>query len=264
MDFIKKHYEKVILSVVLLGLVGALVFLPFIISADREQVEVMINSLINPPVKPLPDLDLSAEDEAIQRLHTNYNLDFETTNKLFNPVDWEKAPDGTLIPIRNPDMIGVGALAVTKINPLYLIVTLQSVITNEFGARYVVGIERQGSPIRSQQRRMERYVSTDDPKKDLFTLLGVKGDPANPTELDLKLADTDETVAISQDKPFQEVDGYTADFKYDPEKKVFLNRRVGSVLSFGGDNYTIVDIKPDEVVLSAESNQKRTTKSYTP
>jgi hypothetical protein len=31
MDFVKKHYEKILLSVVLLGLVGALVFLPFLI-----------------------------------------------------------------------------------------------------------------------------------------------------------------------------------------------------------------------------------------
>ena len=32
MDFVKKHYEKILLTVVLLGLVGALVFLPFMIA----------------------------------------------------------------------------------------------------------------------------------------------------------------------------------------------------------------------------------------
>ena len=32
MDFVKKHYEKIILSAVLLGVVGFLVFLPFVIS----------------------------------------------------------------------------------------------------------------------------------------------------------------------------------------------------------------------------------------
>jgi hypothetical protein len=264
MDFVKKHYEKIILSLVLLGLVGALVFLPFIISADKQQVEVMITSLINPPVKPLPDLDLSRNDAAIQRLHSDFDLDLETTNKLFNPVEWQKTPDGNLIPIRNSDAIGVGAVVVTKISPLYLIVSLQSVMTNELGARYAIGIERQAAPTRAQQHRVERYVSVDDRKKDLFTLEDVKGAPESPDEIDLKLADTGEAVVITRDKPFQRIDGYTADFRYDPEKRTFLNRRVGSVISFGGDDYTIVDIKPDEVILSAQSNQKRTTKPYTP
>ena len=264
MDFVKKHYEKIILSIVLLGLVGALVFLPFIISANRQAVNDMINSLINPPVKPLPDLDLSQEDAAARRIHSDYYLDLETTNKLFNPVEWQKTPDGNLIPIRNAGMIGVGAVVVTKISPLYLIVSLQSVITNELGARYAIGIERQAAATRAQQHRVERYASTDDRKKDLFTLEAVKGAPESPDELDLKLTDTGEAVAITREKPFQRVDGYTADLKYDPEKKTFLNRRVGSVISFGGDDYTIVDIKPDEVILSAQSNQKRTTKPYTP
>ena len=36
MDFVKKHYEKILLGVVLLGLVGALVFLPFMIFSDQD------------------------------------------------------------------------------------------------------------------------------------------------------------------------------------------------------------------------------------
>ena len=36
MDFIKKHYEKIMLGVVLLGLVGVLVFMPFLIPSDRQ------------------------------------------------------------------------------------------------------------------------------------------------------------------------------------------------------------------------------------
>ncbi len=35
MDFIKKHYDKIILSAVLLGVVGFLVFLPFVISSEQ-------------------------------------------------------------------------------------------------------------------------------------------------------------------------------------------------------------------------------------
>ena len=37
MDFIKKHYEKVLLGVVLVGLIGALGYLPFKISDEKTK-----------------------------------------------------------------------------------------------------------------------------------------------------------------------------------------------------------------------------------
>ena len=39
MDFLKKHYEKILLTVVLLGSVGLLVAMPFFIKADQEDAE---------------------------------------------------------------------------------------------------------------------------------------------------------------------------------------------------------------------------------
>jgi hypothetical protein len=92
----------------------------------------------------------------------------------------------------------------------------------------------------------------------------VKGPPENPSEVVLKLADTGETISIARDKPFQRVDAYTADLKYDPERKTFSGRRVGSAISVGGQDYIVVAIDADEVILSAQSNQKRTTLRYAP
>ena len=37
MEFIKRNYEKIILSIVLLGLVGVLAVMPGIISADQAR-----------------------------------------------------------------------------------------------------------------------------------------------------------------------------------------------------------------------------------
>ena len=37
MDFVKKHYEKILLSVVLLGLMGVLVFMLYLIPSDRTE-----------------------------------------------------------------------------------------------------------------------------------------------------------------------------------------------------------------------------------
>ena len=44
MDFLKKHYEKVLLGVVLLGLAVAVAFLPFKIASEKQKLEDMRNS----------------------------------------------------------------------------------------------------------------------------------------------------------------------------------------------------------------------------
>ena len=54
MNFIKKHYEKILLGIVLLGMVGGLLFLPLLIERDREQMENASRSIISRPAKPLP------------------------------------------------------------------------------------------------------------------------------------------------------------------------------------------------------------------
>jgi hypothetical protein len=264
MDFLKKHYEKIILSLVLLGLVGALVFLPVIISSDQQQQKELSEGMIQGKHKALQPLDLSDQDNVLQRLKSPYNLDFSTTNKLFNPMQWQKAANGYLIKIKTGSEIGGQAAVVTKITPLYLILTLDSVETNALvGARYVVGVERQASPSPSLRHKRQHYVSKGE-KNDVFTLTDVKGDPANPDQLVLKLTDTSDVATISKDKPFQRVDGYAADLQYDPEGKKWQGQRVGADLKFASDDYIIVAIHQNEVILSAASNQKKNVLPYAP
>jgi hypothetical protein len=262
MDFIKKHYEKIILSVVLLGLVGALVVLPFMIAKDREETEQAGATIINVPPKPLPDLDLTEQSNAMARLDSPSNFDFSTTNRLFNPVEWKKAADGTLIKIKTGNEI-VEAALVSKITPLYLVVTFDSVETNGIAPRYVVGVEHQAAVNPAMRHKRQHYVSVGE-KNEAFTLTAIKGAPENPDQLVLKLADTGEEEVVSMDKPFQRADAYMADLKYPPENKNFPGRREGAAISFGGEDYIIVAIHQSEVILSAASNQKRTTLRYAP
>jgi hypothetical protein len=144
------------------------------------------------------------------------------------------------------------------------VLALESVETNELGARYVVAVERQAAASPAMRRKQSRYVSMDDPKKDVFTLLQVKGPPDNPGALVLRLADTGQTITLTNGTPFRRVDAYQADIKYDPERASWTGQRIGNRLRFAGDDYTIVDINSNEVVLSAQSNQKKWTLRYTP
>ena len=262
MDFLKKHYEKLLLGVMLAGLIGVLVFMLFYIAGDKTDMANKRDSLINPHVKALTNVDLSIEEGAMARLKAPYHLDLETTNKLLNPMDWQKALDGSLV--RVGKQTGPQMVQVTNITPLYLVVSLDSVVTNELGATYVIRVERQSAPTPAKRRPVPHYATVGDKPNDAFQLLEVKGPKENPTALVLKLMDTGEVQTIAKDKPFRRTDAYAADFRYPPEGKIFKGRRIGDRMTFGGLDYVVVEVNQNELILEDQSNQKKTSLPFAP
>ena len=270
MDFLKKHYEKVLLGVVLLGLVVSAAFLPLMIAGERKSLQEMADKIINRPVKPLAALDLTKPDALLRRTQTPLALDFKESNKLFNSVPWQRTPppENRLIKVQKGN-VGVEAVVVTRTMPLYLIITLDGVSTNTTGVRYAIGVERESAPKPDQRRKKPYYASVND-KKDTFVIREVKGPPDNPTELVVELTDTGEHVSFAKDKPYKRVDGYIADIKYPPDNKTWLNQRVGSgglgtaAINLAGESYIVVAINKNEVVLSAKSNDKKTPRPFNP
>jgi hypothetical protein len=261
MDFIKKHYEKILLCAVLLGLVGAIVVMGIVIVNDQEKFKEMTEPFFSTP-KPLPELDFTAQTNLVERLQSPLDLDFSTTNKLFNPVQWQRDASGNLIKIKTGHEVGAEAAVITNITPLYFIISLDSVMTNELAPRYAFYVVRQAAAFPPQRMPQRHFASVGDKNPD-FTLVSIAGAPENPDQFNLKLANGD-AVVVTKDKPFRHVDGYMADLKYDPEKFGKTNQREGAILKFAGEDYKIVAIHQNEVVLSAQSNQKRTTLRYAP
>jgi len=265
MQFLKKHYEKILLGVVLTGLIGVLVFMLFYIAADKQAMEEHVNDIINLSVKPLPDLDLTTNSAAMTRLQSPFLLDMETGNKVFNSFTWQKTPDGRLV--KKDTSTGPQVAVVTNIAPLYLVLTLDSASTNEAGARYVIGVEKQADKNPSKRRKQQRFVSKGD-KNDTFTLVDVIGAPENPDAVIIKLADVGDvvgdTVTVTRDKAFRRVTGYMADFRYDPEKKVFHGCRVDTKVSFNGTDYVVFAVNQNELILTDQSNQKNTALPFAP
>jgi hypothetical protein len=257
MDFLKKHYEKVLLGVVLIGLAVAVAVLPFFISSEKAKLNDMKSAVLHPKVKPLTNLDLTMPEQALKRLASPAVIDFGPPNRLFNPMPWQKAADGHLI-LR--DSVGPNRIVVTNITPLYLVLTLDSVTPSDAGSKYVIGIEKQAAPTPGQRNKRQSLCSLNPPtKNETFTMLEVKGKPDDPSQIVVQLNDTGEKAIITRDQPFRRIDGYTADLHYDLEKKVWTHRRVkeGPPLSFNGEEYNIVAINQNEVVLSAKLNGKK-------
>jgi len=262
MEFLKKNYEKILLGFVLAGLIAVLALMLFYISWDKDEMDQTRKDLINPQVKALPALDLSMQSNVVAQLQNFVNLDLENDHKLFNPLEWQRAMDGSLI--KAATATGLKVVVVTGITPLYMNITFDQVMPNSSGALYVVGVEKQADPIPAKRRKQQYYISAVEKPKDTFVLAEVKGAPENPDSLSLKLLDTGEVITVSRDKPYHRVDGYLADFRYDPEKRVFTARRVGDKASFGGGDYVVFEIKQNELVLSDQSNQKKTPLPYKP
>jgi hypothetical protein len=148
-------------------------------------------------------------------------------------------------------------VVINKITPLHLIITLDNVNISDTGAaRYVIGVQKEAATQASQRTKKETYSKLND-KNDTFILRKVDGPPENPTKLTLELNDTGQMVVLTKEQPFKRVDGYMADMKYDPEKQSWNNCRVGRLLHFNGEDYNVVAISQNEVVLSAKSNQKK-------
>src|SRR5258707_8280559 len=139
MDFIKKHYKKVMLGVVLVGMAVGLGVLPFFISSEKAKLQDMKTSVLKPKVKPLTNLDLTVSENALKRLASPAVIDFGPPNRLFNPMPWQKAADGHLI-LR--DSVGPNRIVVTNIVALNLVLTLDSVNTSGPAPQYVIGIEK--------------------------------------------------------------------------------------------------------------------------
>jgi len=258
MDFLKKHYEKVLLGAVLLGLAVAVAFLPFKIADEKQKLEDMRNTLINPKVGPLTNLDMTLPDQVLKEVAAPTVVDFGPPHRLFNPMPWQKAADGHLIKVDAAN-IGPNAVTIVKMVPLYLKLTLNDVTMTDSGARCKIGVEDE-TALSYRDRKKERYCKVGD-KNDTFLLRDLRSSPTNVTAV-LELNDTGQRVEIGTNQPFSRIEGYMVDLKYAPENKAWPGRRVGALLSFNGEDYNIVAITENEVVLSAKSNQKKWTIKY--
>jgi len=259
MEILKKHYEKLVLGGVLLILAVSAALLPVMIGSERDSLKTTSEGIITTPSKPLESLNFSTQQVVLQRVVAGVTLDLSSRHKTFNPVFWQKTPDGRVVKVATGDETGPKALTVMENTPLYLTITLDSINAGDGTSptRYIIGVEREGATD-ATKRRKKQYYATVDNKNDAFLLRKVNGPPDNPTDLILELVDSGEEVVISKEKPFKRVDGYMVDLKYDLEKRTWNNQRVGGTLRFGNEDYIIVAITKNEIVVLAKSNQKKT------
>ena len=255
---VKRHYEKVVLALALIGLVGAVVYLNQMKNAENVKIEAYEKGIPKRKVKPVQTVEVTTLSSAMLHATNPPALNFTPPHNLFNPVKWQRRADGTMIKVETGTEVGPLALQITNISPLNLIITLDS----QSGSGLNMSVTQEASTNRFLRGKVARYLTTNsNPERihatKIFTLRDFKLLPEGPVA-DIELIDGTKTT-LTTNKPFVRIEGYKADLFYPPEKTPLNGKRVGDSLTLAGENYIIVAITPNEVVVSARSNDRRYT-----
>ena len=258
------HYEKIILSVALLALGLAVVALQSIRQREEAKLDAYKVRLQRSAVKGVPPLDLARFTRVTNLLAHPPAVALKPPHHLFNPVRWQRAPDGTLIKIETGSEVGWPRMVIKDVRPLKFVVELVRVAL----PGYWIALADEASPERFA--RLKRYnqvfATLDATNKPRYlnvrvALRAVNGPPDNPQSLVLQLVEQDKQITVAPDKPYEEVVGYEADLLYPPTGLEFKGLRVGSKIHFLGDDYNILAISEKEVVASSLRNGRKYTVS---
>jgi hypothetical protein len=256
LNILKKHYEKVILSVVLLGLAIAAAMLLLRVAEERDRLD-QFRQL--PPVaapRALEPTDVSTNITTLARLQRPTPVVIYGTNHLFNPVQWQRRPDGSFDKIVTGDETGPGALEITAVKPLYSIITFVGESRTGDLLQYQFRIERQAAASVAERRLTRSFTTVGSRNAGL--LLKELRPRDEPNEFVFEVLDDKSEVIVTRDQPHRAIAGYTVDLRYEPERRTFTERRIGDSLRFAGDENKIVAITATNVTVEA-SNRKRTT-----
>jgi len=256
---VKRHYEKVILALALLILIGAVVYLNQMKNAENEKIDTYDKGITRRKPKPIQIVDIGVLSSAMSRATNAPSLSFTPPHNLFNPVKWQQRSDGQRIKVETGTEVGPAALQIVKISPLSTIITLD----NQSGSGVNMSVAQEASTNRFMRQKLQAYLTTNTPmdrihsRTRLFTLKDLKLLPDGPAA-EIELIDGTKTT-VTTNKPFARIEGYKVDLVYPPEnRRPFTDKRVGDPLALAGEDYNIVAITPNEVVVSARSNDRRT------
>ncbi|HZM03853.1 MAG TPA: hypothetical protein VFC44_12645 [Candidatus Saccharimonadales bacterium] len=249
MEFLKKHYEKIVLCVVLAGLATAVVWMGTVLNEVQTELTQPVSETPAHP-KALVPLDLAADMNALAAVTNPPPVVLSGDHNLFNPVTWKRKSNGNLLKILKT---GPDALAITNITPLYTVIAYDHPSGN--GAVYILSLQQH-----SGKRFTEFAKKNEKTKSGLYIIRGIKGAPEDPTDLQLEIPETQETVWVNTNTPYKRVDGYTVDMKYEPQSLTLLKKRVNDTIALDNEEYKIVEITNN--LARVESNKTKVTTIY--
>jgi len=245
LTFLKRHYEKLILGLVLIGLIAVGATLP-------KQIKE-VNETPDPPPNPpaqtglMTNMNLAPLVAAIEQVTNPPPLTLSGEHNLFNPVVWKRKSNGQLVKILKT---GADALVVSNIVPEYM----KIVLDRPGGEGYFMYV------VSPSGKRTNEYVKLNEkaPHTKLYELTGTNGS-GDEVKLELQLLDTGEKVSVTEKEPYERVEGYIADLWYQPDLKSYPKEHVNDTFTLDGDQYKVVAITNNAVTVQEASTTEKTT-----
>lgn len=274
MEFLKSHYEKIILGLMLLLMAVGAVVLVLEVGSVQTQLEEFRKIAVGGDGKPPPPENLEQLREILAKAIKPSLTDFVTTHRVFNPDAWYVDTNGNLIAGTN---VGVNRLMVHSITPQHLLLEFAAVGGSPERPSVSMNVVRQFGKTVSEQNKTRRSFSLnatntpatatsantlDAARKLVLLAREIGGTPENP-EVKCELHEAGKDVlkfTLSKAQGLAHVVEYVAHIQYMVETNfVWRVARKDTQLIFAGDTNIVVDITASNVVVRAVSNDKVTT-----
>lgn len=275
MEFLKNHYEKIILSLVLVLMAVGAVVLVLEAGSWEEKLRPFRELAVQPDGQRPPSPDPAPYQAALSRAQPKL-VDLTKGHKVFNPELWYVDTNNNLIIGTN---VGVRKLFVTEIKPMRLKLELVISGSPERPAQ-LARMTREYMSKTTDQRPLNRtitlnatnYLDDTRPVRNFngyFVARATSGPADNPA-IDIDFHEPGRELVkfkLTKDNPYETIVDYGAKLLYSveniqfpsPLRKDVLYERKGAPLVFAGDTNIIVEITATNVVVRAASNDKPTT-----
>lgn len=279
MGFIKRHYEKIFLCLVLVVLAGAAAMLTVKVSGVKQELRKKKQELAPSNTKIAPYQDAERFGATLALVTNPPPVELVNPHLLYNPVIWKRKPDGTLISNKTGTNVGVGALTVSAVRPLLFSIKYEKFTGSPGRMRYSFEFHQEDAVDNKGRipKPRSKFGSVGgklgewpyDDQTVVMTLEEVQGEEAAPTGFVLGMVDANgnelkEKITLAPDAPYKEVRAHIADLRYQHTGTDYPGQRKGDKITVDGEDYNIVAISDKQVVLSAARNEKRTVIGFDP
>ena len=268
MEFLKNHYEKIVLGVMLLLMAVGAVVLVLEVGSVQEELQKFKDTTLGHDGKPPPQENLGELVKALTQATNPPKVEFTKVHKVFNPDAWYVTTNGDLVAGTN---VGVGRLVVQSITPQHLKLWFDGVTGSAGRESVKINVIREFAPTPAEQGRKQLSLplSTTNANNTLNPATKLQifareigGTPEAPVaKLELVEPGKDPIkFTVSKTQGFTNVMEHIAFIVYPVESNyVWRAARKGQPLSFAGDTNIVVEITASNVVVRAISNDKHTT-----
>ena len=259
MQFLKRHWEKILLSAVLAGLGVAAFWLSVAVKEATKETKAKLRQASKS--KPYEPVNLAVLRDGLRSLTNPPPFSLSGEHNLFNPVTW-KTRRNEWFPFK-ATITGPAALVVTDIRPLYFTLGLESQQGVD-GFNLIAKHDwRDLGPTLRWYARVGEKATVRKP----YPIVGTNGAPDNPAMLVLqvKIPETDEVVAVSSNAPYKTVEGYEADLNYKASDMTnrFTQKHVDNPLNLSGEPYKVIAIASNAVTVQNTNTLQKTEKEWT-